>query len=306
MKTLTINTDRNQSFEQWLYPDGATQVRLKPEVFEQVQLANDIAIISHINHAQDIINLLMLGDAVSNVKMPSAKLSLILPYYPYARADRRFVPGDCFGLEMFEKLLDTICWNEIITFDKHSAVSYFDGRRFPQLISVSSWPTVEKVIFDLDAQNVNLLLPDYGATKRYTVPMGHSDLHSKHDIGILNVLLADKKRDPAIGKLSGFIVPSRSKFVDGPVLIPDDICDGGGTFIGIADELKDYGLDLHLYVSHGIFSKGYTELLKRFKTIHTTNTLQQEGKPQGIIVHDVMSRLLGARAPLLQKVEQTA
>lgn len=47
---------------------------------------------------------------------------------------------------------------------------------------------------------------------------------------------------------------------------------GGGTFLGIADQMKDYGLDLYLYVTHGIFSKGLTDLFKRFKKIYTTDS----------------------------------
>lgn len=39
-------------------------------------------------------------------------------------------------------------------------------------------------------------------------------------------------------------------------LIVDDICDGGGTFVGLAKELRAAGATrVYLYVTHGIFSK---------------------------------------------------
>lgn len=50
-----------------------------------------------------------------------------------------------------------------------------------------------------------------------------------------------------------------------PILVMDDICDGGATFISLAKEIKAHELyndqELWLYVTHGIFSKGKQTLL---------------------------------------------
>ena len=60
-------------------------------------------------------------------------------------------------------------------------------------------------------------------------------------------------------------------------LIVDDICDGGRTFTDLAKKLNDKGAkELYLFVSHGIFSKGYDELLGHFNVIGTTNSFSQE------------------------------
>ena len=59
------------------------------------------------------------------------------------------------------------------------------------------------------------------------------------------------------------------------LVITDDICDGGGTFHGVAAALREvYGNDfkLHLWTSHGIYSKGVEELLKTFDTLGCTNS----------------------------------
>ena len=57
------------------------------------------------------------------------------------------------------------------------------------------------------------------------------------------------------------------------ILIVDDICDGGRTFIGLAEELKKKNAgDLYLFVTHGIFSQGFSELKKHFKKIFSTNS----------------------------------
>ena len=58
-------------------------------------------------------------------------------------------------------------------------------------------------------------------------------------------------------------------------LIIDDICDGGGTFIGLAKELKQKNAgDLYLAVSHGIFSKGLEALNTYFTKLYTTDSFK--------------------------------
>jgi len=58
-------------------------------------------------------------------------------------------------------------------------------------------------------------------------------------------------------------------------LIVDDICDGGGTFLGLAKELKSKNAGkLYLAISHGIFSKGFESLAKDFQKIFTTDSFK--------------------------------
>ena len=63
-------------------------------------------------------------------------------------------------------------------------------------------------------------------------------------------------------------------------VIIDDICDGGGTFIPIAKELKAKGCrKVVLYVTHGAFTKGTQVLFENgIDEIFTTNSFDQTGK----------------------------
>jgi ribose-phosphate pyrophosphokinase len=76
----------------------------------------------------------------------------------------------------------------------------------------------------------------------------------------LPVVTASKVRVQATGhlvtgELSGESVTGKR------VLIVDDICDGGATFIGLAAKLREAGAtDVVLFVSHGIFSRGVRAL----------------------------------------------
>lgn len=68
-------------------------------------------------------------------------------------------------------------------------------------------------------------------------------------------------------------------------LVVDDICDTGRTAIEIAKALNIPKKRMSLYVSHGIFSQGITELLKYYSTIGTTNSfIQPEESPSNKLI----------------------
>jgi ribose-phosphate pyrophosphokinase len=272
---MIIHLDRinkiDSMVQQWVYPDGvSTQVRLTPEGMFQVRSADQLKIVANLRSPQDIINLIHLLDAVRNVfQYP---IELILPYLPYSRADRRFSMGDTFGLEVFLKMIQLFDPVFIKTFDIHSVVGC---QLNPKVKNFEPWKqvlqTVAKVMNSNQTTRLNILLPDEGAIQRYP------KLKDAGNDQMVRALTASKKRDPQTGVLSGFIVPLRDQFLDAPVLVIDDLCDGGGTFIGIAQELRKAGITqpLYLYVSHGIFSKGLEVLFQHFDQIFTTNSFDQ-------------------------------
>jgi ribose-phosphate pyrophosphokinase len=95
------------------------------------------------------------------------------------------------------------------------------------------------------------------------------------------VLECSKHRDVKTGQLSGFKVQS-DDMQGRDCLIVDDICDGGGTFLGLAEALKAKGAGrLYLAISHGIFSKGVEPLTTVFDHIFTTDSIRNwENTPQ--------------------------
>lgn len=247
-------------FQMFRYPGGEVQVRLTEKQITVLtgRGINEVHIRARIQDGE-IMALAQLIDAIKSVT--SVDIRLILPYLPYSRADRRFVSGDCNGLQTFGRILNQFAGVEIVTLDCHNPEAA--KKYIRHFTDVSPKQIIETVIQSIaaDGVNVEVLLPDKGA-ERYGI-IAHS---------------CSKLRDPETGKLTGFTVPDRKAFWESGrtgVLIIDDICDGGGTFLGIADKMKDYGLDLYLYVTHGIFSKGMNELEKRFKRIYTTDSFQE-------------------------------
>jgi ribose-phosphate pyrophosphokinase len=96
-----------------------------------------------------------------------------------------------------------------------------------------------------------------------------------------------KTRDVATGNISGFGCSPLGEAKK--VLIVDDICDGGGTFLGLKGILPaDVKCDI--FVTHGIFSKGTKSLLSAFDTVFCTDSTVQ-CQQDGVNVIDVCETL---------------
>jgi ribose-phosphate pyrophosphokinase len=269
-KGKIILNESPELYTQFSYPGGETQVRLNERGLKFVAGCDELTVVARIYNAQDIINLALLKSAIDGVIYGSStrKVILFLPYLPYGRADRRFVNGDCFGLEAFMCLVESMRFDEVRTLDAHSPTA----RKW--VVDISPMPLIEKVVADVAAKYhsscVTVLFPDEGALRRYELP---DRIGNNHVCVEVNKLFCAKQRDPETGKLLGFYVPSQPGFYQGPVLVVDDICDGGGTFIGIGGAVRAVGVNnpLNLYVTFGIFSKGLEALYEYFSHIYTTD-----------------------------------
>lgn len=260
---INMPEDLGKKYSQFTYPAGETQVRIILSQLNEIRACKQVTVIARITDG-NIFPLQLLCNALSSVSdigSPySLPLNIILPYLPYSRADRRFVEGDCYALGVFCALVDQLHATRLVTLDIHSR-----GARLWCGAKLDSVPptVILKEVIDCLSEKFTVLLPDEGSRYRY-------DWSSfPQNFPVLN---SSKHRDPQTGKLSHFEVP----VIETPaVLIVDDICDGGGTFVGIAQKLKEAqpDLKLYLYVSHGIFSKGFLELKKYFGHIYTTDSV---------------------------------
>ena len=120
------------------------------------------------------------------------------------------------------------------------------------------------------------------AINKYTIISGDKTAIDFFHPGYVDIYF-DKKRcnngEISIELNEGFIKKikeSASNMLKLKILIVDDLCDGGATFIAEAKYLKKLfpDISLSLFVYHGIFSKGITILLEHFDHIYCTNSYQ--------------------------------
>lgn len=212
-----------------------------------------VEITAKIKSSSDLMALAMLVDACSRLENLSAdaKFKLNLPYIPYARQDRIMQPGEALSIKVFARFVNSLGFNEVIVDDPHSDVSaaLLDNvkiRGQDVLISEN-----HEVVSGADARHVTIVAPDAGARKK---------AQKVADRLRLPLVEAGKARDVRTNEITGTAVFGD---VDGrECVIVDDICDGGRTFIALAQALKENGAKrVILYVTHGIFSFGKQVIL---------------------------------------------
>lgn len=80
-----------------------------------------------------------------------------------------------------------------------------------------------------------------------------------------------KERDQTTGEITRYVVPTIP--TKGPILVIDDLCDGGATFLKIADQLPENPLELSIV--HGVFSgEAIPRLSEKYKNIWVTNSFR--------------------------------
>lgn len=196
---------------------------------------------------------------------------LVLPYVPGARQDRINRTGDwLYTAWSIADMINSRNFGKVSILDPHSDVIYKYIKR------IHVFP-LSKVVENLDGSYYSgIIAPDKGAGERageVATAMG------------LDVFYASKTRDVSTGKLSGFSV----SLPQGHYLVVDDICDGGGTFVGLGEKIVEQGATADLYVTHGIFAKGVEGLRKFYKNIYTTDSLQ---KNHAVVVVPVVERMI--------------
>jgi len=236
------------------FPDGQPHVKV-----DSLKWDYDRAEIHcSIRNPKELFQLLMVFDVVDK-KMPTS----VWIYWLFgARMDRAIDDNQPSTFEIVKRCLPLA--RAIHILDVHNP------KVLPWSSKIDLSPIVQAVLNDFG--DCDIYFPDKGAKDRYG-----KDFHD------YTILCGRKKRDSQTGKLSGFELESGTK-TSKRVLILDDICDGGGTFIGQYSVLKELGYEkIGLYTTHGLYTKGM-DVLKDFDSIYSTNSFQfglptEEGYP---------------------------
>jgi ribose-phosphate pyrophosphokinase len=249
-------------YKYFVFAGGEPSIKIKMP--HDAELHHSVTINIKIKSFNDIGKLVIAVDALKRLGIK--KINLFSPYFPGARQDRVMVKGESLTCKVYTDIINSLCFDEVIIYDSHSDV-------VPALLNncinhsnaVFVVNALKKIINVGD--DFMLISPDAGANKKIKdlakqlIEHGHKPY----------IVKCDKTRDVATGKISGFEV--YDTLIDAPGIIVDDICDGGGTFLGLGKELKNKFVDeLHLITTHGIYSRGIDDLLNMFKTISCTNS----------------------------------
>ena len=205
-------------FDAFVFNGGEPHIKIKEQ-----QIGDTVTITHRISSFNDMGLLLIATDALR--RMGVRHINAFIPYFPAARQDRVMVAGESLSVKVYADMINAQQYNQVTVFDPHSEVT-------PALLNnvkvIYNYEFVKRCIEKIN-EEVVLISPDGGALKKiYKV---------SEYLGGVEVIECSKKRDVKTGQLSGFRV-YEDDLKGKHCMIVDDICDGGGTFLGLAEELK--------------------------------------------------------------------
>jgi ribose-phosphate pyrophosphokinase len=180
-----------------------------------------------------LMELLMMIDAA---KRSSAKrVVVVLPYTPYARADRKTLSGTSIGISLILNLIETAGADEIITVDLHAKQSA-GSVGIPISILHTSLYMIPAIKAAIGSNNAIVVSPDIGGAKTASKYAEFTGYAGDIDQSVGAIL---KTRDPETGKStsSGIIGDVNDK----DVIMPDDMIAGAGTICDGARVAKRNG-----------------------------------------------------------------
>lgn len=211
---------------------------------------------------------------VDAVKARGGKVPrLVLPFFPGARQDRINNSGDyLFTAKSVADEINRRHFDEVVVVDPHSDV-------VPALVDRCKVVALAPLLDIPSGKYTAVISPDAGAEKRAMAVANRLGVPMIH---------AWKSRDTTTGAISGFgLEPTPAGAL---ALVVDDICDGGGTFVGLGKLLKAFGQKAHLLTTHGIYSQGTSQLLEYYGHLYCTDSF--DGPRDGVIETPICRSLL--------------
>ena len=212
------------------------------EVYENVRGEDMFIIQSTSNPANDnLMELLIMCDALR--RSSAARITAVMPYFGYARQDRRSKARTPISAKLVANLLTVAGIERVLTMDLHAAQiqGFFD-------VPVDN--LYASPVFALDIMHrfanlseVTVVSPDVGGVARAR------ELAERIDA---DLAIVDKRRS-APGEVASMTVIGDVK--DRVCVIVDDICDTAGTLCKAAEVLMEAGAaEVHSYITHGVMS----------------------------------------------------
>ena len=218
-----------------------------------------------------LMELLVAIDAAKRAS--ASEIQCIIPYFGYARQDRKAKPRQPITARLVADLLAAAGANRVITIDLHcSQIQGFFSFPADDLTSI---PMMGQYFLNkgLDMENVVVVSPDHGGATR---------ARNLANILDTSIAIVDKRRPkPNVCEAQSVIGD-----VDGKdCIVVDDMCDTAGSLVAACDILRRFGAkDIYVCLAHGVFSGPALERIENscIKEVITTNSipLDDEKKSQ--------------------------
>lgn len=259
------------SISMMTFPGGEVGVNINSGSLTWVDGINSsidsLYLTAKIQNSDQLMGMFLATDALRRV-YPLTQIHLTIPYFPYARQDRVCNAGEALSAKVIATLINSQNYASVVVVDPHSPVLVAALERCHVVDQITVFGRVKQ-----DWQNWTIVAPDAGAAKK-------TEEFAKA-VGAKDVLYFSKTRELSTGKITGMkILNPEVVNENSRLLVLDDICDGGRTFVELYQALDSpvhmpYNT-IELAVTHGIFSKGVQALTCVFDHVYTTDSIPRE------------------------------
>ena len=257
------------------FSDGEIQ----PTFLESIR--GDVVFLVQSTYApsDNLMELLLMIDAARRAS--AWKIVAVMPYYGYARQDRKDKPRVAIGSKLVANMLVAAGADRVITMDLHAPQiqGYFD---IP-VDHLDSSAVFIPYITQLRLENLTFAAPDVGATNRIREIASYFEAE---------MVICDKHRKRA-NEISSMVVIG--DVTDRDIVIIDDICDTAGTLAKAAGMLKEKGArSVRAMVTHPVLSgKAYDNIegsvLEELVVCDTIPLKKEGGKIKGLSVAELFA-----------------
>ncbi len=237
------------------FPDGECYTRI-----DYKELNDDVVIVQNTYPDGNMIEMFLLQDAVR--RLGAKTITLVIPYFGYARQDRVFKPGEPESARVMTEHLGLAC-DRVITVDIHreAVLDYFDCPHE----DLKAAGAIAEYFKDKEIDLV--VSPDMGAIDRAKAVA--DKLGSSFDYLKKTRISGSEVR----------IEPADTDCKGKSVLIVDDMISTGGTIIAATQALREAGAtNIYVACTHGVFVNNAIERLtgSSLDTLLCCNTLENE------------------------------
>ncbi|MBX9165665.1 ribose-phosphate pyrophosphokinase [Coprobacillus sp. K06] len=232
------------------------------EIGESVR-GKDVFIVQSTSNpvTENLMEILVLTDALKRAS--AREITAVIPYFGYARQDRKAKPRQPITSKLVADLLTTAGVDRVVTVDLHAAQiqGFFD---IP-VDEMQALPLLIKYFRKKKVQDLCVVSPDHGGATRARKMSEAFDCP---------IAIIDKRRPkPNVAEVMGIIGNVEGK----NCILIDDMIDTAGTITAGVDMLKQKGAkDVYIACTHGVLSGPAIERLSTCaaKEVVITNTIE--------------------------------
>lgn len=241
-----IDFTKGVGYEVISFPDGEKHLKIN-----KLDRKDTVEIICRITNSDDLFLLMQLSDILNRQCVCVEKITI--PYLMTMRCDRLFSFEQPFSLKIVADVINSFNSKKVVIIEPHSSACL-------DLIKNSEARYTSKGLLEYPT---TVCFPDKGAFTRYASNML-----------MRPYIVCSKVRDVETGKITSFSIDKVCEYKEGnEIIVVDDLCDGGGTFVGIAVKLRELKPSkLILAVTHAVQKEGIERVSGFYDKVIITNS----------------------------------